>query len=162
MNYWFDPEYFRLYSIHTEGVDERQYQQHLEQAQEFLLVELIGESLKNHLYNAISGGTATTEEQNIVSYIKKYLLYNVELKLCDFLSYRNTSKGVQEFTQSDSSVSDYSNNVKLKDTFKQYIEQWKVKICKYLHDNRDSFPLWDLQECGECYNKQNEQIDVYF
>ena len=161
MIYWFDANYFRTYSIHTEGVEERQYQQHLYNAQEYDLVNLIGKSLKEHLQDAYLNSTATPYEQYLQPYFKTYLLNDVELKLCDFLTYRNTSKGVQQFNQTDSTNADYSNIFVLKDTFKTYKENAKTTICKYIHDNILEFPLYGYDECVGCYN-EDSRTDVYF
>jgi len=136
-----DTQYFENFTIIDTDFDSNKVNNHLVDAQEIQVYELLGKDLYDQLQLALAG-TPTVDEQILIDKLKPFLLKATELNLIPFLNTPVTAKGTQERSGNNTTSASGTDKGLILDNVRAKIEVHALRIAKFLDENKALYPNW--------------------
>jgi len=136
-----DTQYFENFTIIDTDFDSNKVNNHLVDAQEIQVYELLGKDLYDQLQLALAG-TPTVDEQILIDKLKPFLLKATELNLIPFLNTPVTAKGTQERSGNNTTSASGTDKGLILDNVRAKIEVHALRIAKFLDENQAKYPNW--------------------
>jgi len=111
-------------------------------AQDSFIQDILGTNFYIHLQNAGINGSLTSDENELITYIRPALAYRVVDQAITFVNYQIKNKGIQ------SQSGDYSQPVSLEEfkylrhELRNRAEFYSKRLSTWLCDNKDLFPQY--------------------
>lgn len=123
------------------NVDDSKISPIIMKVQYIYIQQSLGSSFYEHLVNAVSGGTLTTAEDNLIrTYLQPTIIEYTVYEVLPFLNFKATNKAISKQNSDNSTPSDLSEIKYLRSNVKDMAEFMNTRLVKYLCDNSNLFP----------------------
>lgn len=147
MEFVIDISYFEEATIIDTDFDSNKVENHLVDAQEIQLKELLGRKLyaKVQLWLA-NNPVPTPIEQELIECLKPFVLKATELNLIPFLNSPVTAKGTMDRSGDYTTRTNDTNSGLILDNVRAKVEYYAEECRIFLSENRSSFPDWQCED----------------
>ena len=153
-------DYIKAHSGLNDNTYDKMIQPALERAQEISLSGAIGDCLVTSLQNKISDGSISSQGNVLYkllldNYIQPYLTYTVLANVTLELGQVAGNGGVDFLTDEHRQSLSFDERNRYKDYWLHHAEAYKLKMLKFLKNNRGAFPEFD-----ECCKDKDETSEA--
>ena len=142
-----DIAYFEEATIIDTDFDSNKVSNHLIDAQEIMLKELLGRKLYSEMQLWLANNPAPTPVQTaLIELCKPFVLKATELYLVPFLNAPVTAKGTMERNGDYTKRTNDTNSGLILDNIRAKVEWYAEEVRIYLSENRSSFPNWKCED----------------
>lgn len=142
MEFVIDIAYFELNTVIDTDFDTNKAENHLVEAHEIQLYELLGKDLYNRV-QTILAGTPTTIESELIELLKPFVLKATEVSLVPFLNNPVTAKGTQDRNGNFTTSANDTNSGLVLDSIRGKLEAYAERVRDFLKDNLIDFPEYN-------------------
>lgn len=144
MEFVIDLAYFENNTVIDTDFDGDKVQNHLVDAHEIQLRELLGWELYDLVQLWLADNPIPTPiEQGLISHLKPFVLKATELNVIPFLNAPVTAKGTMDRSGDYTTRTDNTNTGLILDNVRAKVEYYAELCRKYLRKNEESFPLYN-------------------
>lgn len=150
MEFVIDQAYFESNTVIDTDFDGDKMQNHLVDAQEISMRELLGVKLYDKVQLWLANNPApNTIQQGLIDLLKPFVLKATELNLIPFLNSPVTAKGTMDRSGDYTSRTSGVNTGLILDNVRAKMEYY-AELCRiYIKDNDTTFTEWDCNEDGQ-------------
>ena len=134
-------EYFEANTIIDTDFDTNKVNNHLVDAQEIQVTELLGQELYDEIQLALAG-TPTADQVILINKLKPFTLKATELNLVPFLNKPVTAKGTVERSGNNTAPASGTDQGLILDNIRAKVEYHALKIRKFLNENLTKYPAY--------------------
>lgn len=147
MEFVIDIAYFEENTVIDTDFDSNKAYNHMIDAQEIQLRELLGKDLYNKVQLWLANTPAPTPtEQGLIDCLKPFVLKATELNFIPFLNSPVTAKGTMDRNGDYTNRTNDTNTGLILDNVRAKVEYY-AEICRdYIHDNIIDFPDWKCED----------------
>lgn len=141
---WISTSYLKQNTAIENNVDDSLLTPYIVKAGDTHLQSLLGETFYNHLVDAFTNGTETSEETELKDkYIKPYIAELTYWMVFPHIRIKTTNKGVQKESAEFSSSAEYKESLWLRDSIKNIVDLYEIRLEKELKMgyNSGKYPL---------------------
>lgn len=147
MEFVIDISYFEEATIIDTDFDSNKVENHLVDAQEIMMKELLGRELYAKVQLWLANNPAPTPiQQELIDCLKPFVLKATELYLIPFLNSPVTAKGTMDRTGDFTSRTNDTNSGLILDNVRAKVEYYAEECRVFLDNNRAEFPDWKCED----------------
>ena len=140
-------EYFEEATIIDTDFDGNKVENHIVDAQEIMLKELLGRKLYSDMQLWLASNPAPSPiQQELIDCCQPFVLKATELYLIPFLNSPVTAKGTMERSGDYTKRTNDTNTGLILDNVRAKVEWYAEECRRFLKENRSDFPTWKCED----------------
>jgi hypothetical protein len=147
MEFVIDLNYFEEATIIDTDFDGNKVENHIVDAQEIMLKELLGRKIYEEMQLWLASSPAPSPIQTLlIELCKPFVLKATELYLIPFLNSPVTAKGTMDRSGDYTTRTNDINTGLILDNVRAKVEYYAEEVRQFLSENRTDFPKWKCED----------------